>query len=171
MTGFFPRHFSCTAFHVRSLVIYDEKKKKLYNYIFWIFEYLGKLSIPCIALSNTWLLQLSCTISRARFSWKWSCSLLTYCVDRVKKRLQVFVGNELFSTLRVFLIVETSQACRFYNTISMEILQALVPPAITFTAQTRNTTHIVVNHPYSLCIRLVRCKFYLSTFFHQTTAL
>lgn len=44
-------------------------------------------------------------------------------------------------------------------------LHALVMTILTFTAEAHHATHIVVNHPHSLHILLLRCKFDFINFF------
>lgn len=58
----------------------------------------------------------------------------------------------------------------FHGKFSHE-LYSLIPPVLIFTAKTRYVTDIIINHPYSIRIPLVGCKFYQSSFFSRTAAL
>lgn len=71
----------------------------------------------------------------------------------------------------IFLTDETLQASCYFHGKCSNKLHSFVSPVLTITAKTHHATHIVANHPRSLHILLMRCKFHLSSSFPQTAAL
>lgn len=86
-------------------------------------------------------------------------------LDRtIVKYIYTLVGDELFSTLQPIShrrdVASFLLLYRYSHGVCSDELSSFVPPLLNFTAKTRCLRPIVANHPNSLRVSLVRCKFH-----------